>query len=148
MNARVKGSEWEGFGAAPAAKKPKPRDDSAEREFDFQCRAYKLPPAIRKHRMPSASGLLTPKTQVLATWEFDFAFLEQRLLVEIDGGIFMPGGGAHSHPVDITRNMTKRNDAALGGFWLLAFTPREVRNGHAIAFTQKKLATLGWRPAP
>lgn len=106
----------------------------------------KLPVVLEKWKMPNAAGTLTPKTRKVAMWEFDFAFLAHKLLIEIDGGIWRPGGGAHSHPIDITRNMTKQNDAALAGFITLRFTPAEVKSGHAIAFTQRVLATRGWRP--
>ena len=54
----------------------------------------------------------------------------------------MAGGGAHSNPRDIERNMRKRNDAALLGYTVLAFTPRDVTAGNAIAFTQRVLHRL------
>ncbi len=121
--------------------KPK-RSNAAELSFEFQCRALKLPQLEFHYRFPNLAGTLTPKTRKLALWEFDFAFLEFDVLVEIDGGIWI--GGAHSHPVDVTRNMTKQNDATLLGFSILRFTPREVKTGHAVAFTQKLLHKKGW----
>jgi very-short-patch-repair endonuclease len=105
----------------------------------------KLPPVSPQYPI-ARPGVLTPKTRKAAFWYFDFAFVSFKVLVEIDGGIFRPGGGAHSHPVDITRNMSKQNDAALAGFVTLRFTPQEVKSGHAIAFTQKMLCLKGWTP--
>lgn len=126
---------------------PKPKKiNEGEENFAFQCRAMKLPAVVRKWKMPNAAGDLTPKTGKLAMWEYDFTFHEQKVIVEIDGGIWRPGGGAHSHPIDIRRNMTKQNDAALAGFIVLRFTPEEVKAGHAIALTQRVLATRGWKP--
>lgn len=123
---------------------PKPRDDSAERAFEFQCRQFRLPPVQRQYRIVSPF-LKTPKTGKPATWVFDFAFPSHALLVEIDGGIFRPGGGAHSHPVDIRRNMLKQNDAVLLGWSILRFTPEQVKRKsmEAIGFTQRVLFPRG-----
>lgn len=125
--------------------KPVKRNDSAEREFAFQCLAMKLPHVIAQFQL-DRPGVLTPKTRKQARWAFDFGFPDQKVLVEVQGGVWMKGGGAHSHPVDITRNMTKQNDAVQLGYAVLQFTPAEIKNGHAIAFTQRVLHTRGWRP--
>ena len=90
--------------------------------------------------MPKSEFPNNPKRM----WVFDRIFPDFKLIIEIDGGIWI--AGAHGHPVDITRNMTKQNDAALLGFQLLRFTPREAKNGHAITFTQRVLHTKGWKP--
>jgi hypothetical protein len=128
------------FAAIHAAKKRK--IPSEESNFAFQCRALKLPPATPRYRFGQAKHPDSKRR----VWIADFAFLESKVMVEVDGGIWMPKGGAHSHPVDITRNMTKQNDAALLGFVTLRFTPAEVKSGHAIAFTQKVLHSRGWTP--
>ena len=124
-------------------RRPKP-NKTAEISFAFQCRCMRLPPVIEQG-MLERPGVFTPKTHKQAYWVFDFLFRDFKIIVEIDGGIWMRGGGAHSHPVDITRNMTKGNDAALQGYSVLRFTPDEVKSGHAIAFTQRLLAAKGWR---
>ncbi|MFO1465846.1 MAG: hypothetical protein U1F35_05305 [Steroidobacteraceae bacterium] len=121
-----------------------PKVNKGEATFAFQCRAFRLPDVAPKWKMVNSAGTRTPKKRELAMWEFDFAFLVQKVLVEIDGGIWIQG--AHAHPTDITRNMTKQNDAAHAGFITLRFTPAEVKSGHAIAFTQRVLATRGWKP--
>ncbi len=129
-------------GVAPRPKRAK-KDDSAERLFAFQCRAMRLPAVSPQHQL-ARPGVFTPKTRKQSFWVFDFAFLAEQLLVEIDGGIWIQG--AHAHPTDITRNMTKQNDATLAGFQVVRFTPAEVRSGHAVAFTQRVLAAKGWKP--
>lgn len=122
------------------------RDDSGERGFEFQCRAYRLPPVHPQFVLQHSTGELAEKTGRPRIWRFDFAFVEHKVIVEIDGGVWV--GGAHAHPVDITRNMAKRNDAALAGFIVLAFTPKQVKKGEAIAFTQRVLASRGWSGPP
>jgi very-short-patch-repair endonuclease len=121
-----------------------PRDDSGEREFAFQCRTYRLPLLKAQMRLERSDQELR-KDGRPRVWVFDFVFVNHGIIVEIDGGVWI--GGAHGHPLDLTRNMKKRNDAALAGYLILAFTPREVKIGHAIAFTQRVLATRGW-PGP
>jgi len=76
-------------------------------------------------------------------WRADCVFPDYKLICEIDGGIWIRG--AHGHPTDIIRNMTKQNDAMLLGFTVLRFTPAEVRSGHAVEFAQKVLQSKGWK---
>lgn len=119
---------------------------TGEQTFDFQCRSHRLPlhiwkfKLLKSEQLPRKDGKNIPRM-----WEFDFAWPDFNLIVEINGGVWMPGGGAHSHPIDITRNMTKQNDAALAGFFVLQFTPDDVKHGNAIAFTQRVLASKGWK---
>ncbi len=116
------------------------KDDTAERTFAFQCAAGKLPRVVAQSKLPKSAHPNDPKRQ----WVFDFVFRDHGVIVEVNGGIWIQG--AHSHPVDVTRNMRKQNDAAAEGFVVLQFTPREVKSGHAIAFTEKVLRNLGWQP--
>lgn len=118
-------------------KKP---NDYAEKAYEFQCKALRLPAFERQARFPQSEHPGNARRR----WAIDFLFREHKVAIEIDGGIWMAGGGAHSHPIDITRNMTKQNDLALLGILVLRFTPREATNGFAVAFTQRVLATRGW----
>lgn len=119
------------------------KNDEYEREFAFQCLAHKLPACMPQFSFANSRYPEHKRRRHRA----DFCFPDYWLLVEIDGGIWMAGGGAHSHPIDIERNMRKRNDAHLWGYGVLCFTPGEVTNGTAIAFTQKVLFARGWRKA-
>jgi hypothetical protein len=115
-----------------------PKVNVGEETFAFQCRAYKL--AVVEKFFLASSGTFKPmvgKKGQRTGWIFDFSIVGAHLLVEIDGGIWRAGGGAHSHPLDLTRNMHKRNDAALAGYRVVAFTPEEVKSGTAIAFVRK-----------
>lgn len=119
----------------------------AEEDFSFQCRARGLPMFKPKWNLlkvvqtPRKDGRDIPKR-----WEFDFCWPQYHLIVEIDGGIWIPEGGAHSHPVDIERNMEKRNDAASAGFYVFAFTPKQVKSGAAVDRTMRELSARGWQP--
>lgn len=130
---------------------PRRKNDAAHYELDFQCRAHRLPPHVWKG---SAEGEFKVEKRVQKPrkdgkqkhvpdrWRFDFAWPEFGLIVEIDGGVWI--GGAHAHPVDITRNMAKRNDAAFAGFAVLAYTPQQVKRGEAIDDVERWLAARGW----
>lgn len=126
-----------GLAAKPRGRRKKADEDRADREFLFQCRALQLPPVLAQWRFQNSRHPNSASRKHRA----DFAFPDFKLFVEIDGGVWIKG--AHSHPLDILRNMTKGNDAAFLGFTVLHFTPEEVTSGHAIAFTQKVLKTRG-----
>ena len=120
--------------------------ESPEDLFAFHCRGYKLPDVSRQFKL--LKSVQTPRKDnknIPNQWRFDFAWPDFKLIAEIDGGVWMAGGGAHSHPVDIVRNMEKRNDAALHGFVIISFTPQQVKTGEAIAFTQRVLISKGWQ---
>ena len=57
-------------------------------------------------------------------WRFDFAFPEQRVAVEIDGGQWAPGGGRHAKDAD----KDKHNAAVLLGWRVLRFSGEMINN--------------------
>lgn len=124
--------------AKPRGRPKKADEDAADRQFLFQCNALKLPPVFAQWKFPRSDR---PKVRE-SKWRTDFVMHDFKLMIEIDGGIWIKG--AHSHPQDIIRNMTKGNDAALLGYTVLHFTPSEVKSGHAVSFTQKVLTAKGW----
>lgn len=67
-------------------------------------------------------------------WKWDIAFLEQKLAVEVDGGIWVKG--AHGHPLTILRNMQKRNWGARLGWRILSFSTDEAKKGQALSFIE------------
>lgn len=112
------------------------REKSWEDDFAFQVQEHRLPQITRK--------FLFAKQALGRRWEADFAYPDLHLLIEIDGGVWRRGGGAHSHPSNIERDIEKSNDAALLGYCTLRFTSTAVRNGTAIAFLLKVLHDRGW----
>ncbi len=73
----------------------------------------------------------------------DFAWPAQRLVVEIQGGIWRKGGGAHSRPGQIVKDIEKMQLAAIAGWFYMPVTTDQVRNGEALrlieAFMKGKL---------
>jgi hypothetical protein len=73
-------------------------------------------------------------------FEIDWAWPEQKVGVEIQGGIWIPGGkGAHSRPMNIVRDMTKHNLLLDAGWRVWHYTPKEVIDGIAIEHIDKIL---------
>ena len=63
-------------------------------------------------------------------WRIDYAWSEHKLAVEIEGGRWIQG--RHNRPIGFKLDMEKYNQLAMDGYWLLRFTPEEVKNGYAV----------------
>ena len=80
-----------------------------------------------------------PKRQ----WRADFAWLPERVLVEVEGGIWLqtrtgrPKG--HAHPERFAKDVEKYNHAALAGWTLIRVTEAMVRSGEALDYVERAL---------
>ena len=97
-----------------------------EETLAFQIRAMGLPEPVREYQA-------VPKRK----FRYDFAFVQEKLLVEVQGGIWIRG--SHARPKGITRDMTKLNLAQLAGWRVLQFSPAMVRSGEAVKMIAKAL---------
>ena len=68
---------------------------------------------------------------------WDFAFPDERILVEINGGTYTVG--AHSTGKGIARDYEKSNLAQLQGWRCLAFDGKAVRSGVAVEMVRRAL---------
>lgn len=59
-------------------------------------------------------------------WRFDFALVKQKIAIEVEGGIFIPGG--HSTGKGIMRDMEKYNWATVNGWKVLRYTNGTIPN--------------------
>lgn len=62
-------------------------------------------------------------------WRIDFAFVAEKLAVEIEGGAWTQG--RHTRGKGFLSDMAKYNALAVAGWSLLRFTPQQVRSGEA-----------------
>jgi hypothetical protein len=115
---------------------PKPEENEGENLFAFQIKAMGLPAPERQYKFAESLG---------RKFMADFCFVDHKLIVEISGGLWIPGGGAHSRPKKIEQDMERQQYAAYLGFLMMAFTPDQVFSGYAIEWTQKVLRTKGWQ---
>ncbi len=79
-----------------------------------------------------AAGLPRPECEFqfhpLRRWRFDYAFVVPMVAVECDGGLWRKGGGAHSHPLNIERDIEKSNTAVMLGWRILRYAPENLGN--------------------
>lgn len=57
-------------------------------------------------------------------WRFDYAWPEQKVALEVEGGIYIQG--RHSRGWTMEKDMEKYNEAAAQGWRLLRTTPRNL----------------------
>jgi len=103
-------------------------------QFLSACESTGLPTPIPEYKFAA------PERQYRA----DFAFLEARIIVEVDGGVWRQGGGAHSHPTNILRDMERTNEASIRGWRLMRFTPEELNKAQTFLMIKQAIA---WKPA-
>lgn len=70
-------------------------------------------------------------------WRFDYAWLPQRLALEVEGGIWI--GGRHVRGRGYENDCEKYSEAALRGWRVLRVTPAMLRDGRAAAMLERAL---------
>lgn len=70
-------------------------------------------------------------------WRFDFAWVDKKLAVEVEGGVY--SGGRHTRGKGFEGDCEKYAEAALGGWSVLRFSTKQVLSGMAIKYIQKAL---------
>lgn len=56
----------------------------------------------------------------------DYAFLERKIILEIEGGIWLRGGGRHNRGSGFLKDLSKYNEAAILGWRVLRITPQQL----------------------
>lgn len=102
----------------------------------------KLTGFIRQHHF-------NPKNKRLS---FDFAHLDLKLAVEVEGGLRMfkktktgkviAVTGKHTSVAGFTRDCVKYNDAMIDGWYILRVTLKQVENKQAIIWVQRMVDKL------
>lgn len=124
------------FGVIGIGARARSRQINYEAELAFQYRTLRLPEPVEQL-------YFAPPRRFRA----DFGWPAFKLLVEVQGGIWRPGGGAHSHPIDIERDIERQQYMVMLGWWCLPVTPQQVKSGEAAELTQRALVRLGWQPS-
>jgi hypothetical protein len=94
--------------------------------FDTQIAALGLPRPVAEH-------VFHPTRK----WRFDWAWLDHKLGVEIDGGT--RGGGRHNRHDGYSEDCVKLNEAVILGWRVMRFTTEQVADGSALSAIQKAL---------
>ncbi|WP_018674859.1 helix-turn-helix domain-containing protein [Riemerella columbina] len=70
-------------------------------------------------------------------WRFDFAFVNEKLAIEVEGGVWT--GGRHTRGDGFLKDMEKYNEAARLGWRLLRTTPNQVETKQFISLIKNTL---------
>ena len=74
-------------------------------------------------------------------FQADFWVVGTRILIEVNGGLYRtkhnPEGGAHGSVKGILADIERLNQATLNHYYMLRFTPAQVKSGEALDFIQK-----------
>lgn len=166
MPALPKQAEMSGMETSAAAtllvSAKRQREKKAEKKtakedaFDFQLRSYQLPRFERNYMFAlEALG---------RRWQFDFAFVQYKVAVEIEGLVVQrvhiatldPGGrvvkvepqlivrGRHASVDGFNEDCIKYASAIELDWDVLRFTPKQVQDRVAIEHTQRVLVRKGW----
>jgi len=106
---------------------PRQSSSAGEETLALHLRSVKSPPFVREF-----------KFHPVRRWRFDFAFPEQMVAVEVEGGAW--NGGRHTRGSGFTADCEKYNAAALLGWRVFRFTVKQVESGEAIKTLEVALA--------
>jgi very-short-patch-repair endonuclease len=70
-------------------------------------------------------------------WRFDAAWPHAKIAVEIDGGVFLPGGGRHSRGAGYRADCEKYAEAAILGWRVIRVLPEHVKSGVALGWIER-----------
>jgi very-short-patch-repair endonuclease len=97
-------------------KKKQSQASKVEDSLFAEMKLFGLPLPVRQH-------IFHPTRR----WRFDFAWIDRKIAVEIQGGIFMKGGGAHNRGAFMELDYDKINAAQVLGWKVFQFGPSQCR---------------------
>ena len=97
-----------------------------EDKLAFHIRATNLPSVERQY-----------KFHPTRRWKADFCWVKEKLIVEVQGGIWIQG--RHSRGGGYTKDCEKMNEAVLMGYKYLKVTKEHINSGQAILWVEKVL---------
>lgn len=83
--------------------------------FETLCKSYGIKGVSSEHIFAKELG---------RKWRFDFAIIEHKIAIEIEGGVWI--AGRHNRGSGFIKDMEKYNTAAMLGWRILRFTPQQI----------------------
>lgn len=96
-------------------------EEALNQDLDLLVKAHKVPPFEREFTFFGGRK-----------WRSDFAFPEQKLLIEVEGGSWI--GGRHNRGTGYQEDLRKYNTASIEGWTVFRFTTEMVKQGEAISW--------------
>src|SRR5262245_12547573 len=104
-------------------------------------KAQKLAPADELAAQIKLAGLREPireyRFNPSRRWRADFAWPDRRLLLEVEGAVFV--NGRHTRGKGFTADIEKYNQAVLDGYKVLRVTPEHIKRGYALGLLAAEL---------
>jgi len=91
-----------------------------------QCKMLNLPEPEEEYTFHPERG-----------WRFDLAWPALRVAVEVEGGLYLPGGGRHNRGKGYENDCEKYSEASILGWVLVRVTYKMIRHGKALALIEK-----------
>jgi len=97
---------------------------------------------LRAHRLPvpEPEYRFAPPRK----WRFDYAWVERRVALEIEGGVWKHG--RHTRGVGYIKDLIKYNEASTRGWTVIRVTPEMLLRAETVAWITE--AIRRWRAAP
>jgi len=114
---------------------------------DLAAKLYRRAPSrleatLSLHMRPAG---LNPETEyrfhASRRWRFDFAFPDQKVAIEAEGGTWGQKKSRHTTGSGFEKDCTKYNAAVVAGWRVLRFTGRMITDGTALQTIEKALNT-------
>lgn len=115
---------------AMAAAIRKAKADTLAKHFRLLCKHHGVPFPAREVRFH--------KTRM---WRFDYAWEEEKVALEVDGGAFIPGGGRHNRGAGFVADNKKMSAAAALGWKVIRVTPKDLCTEETITLVRQALET-------
>lgn len=111
-------------------------------------RARRARPDVPFVQQCTEAGLTPPVRELhfhpTRRWRFDYAFVDARLALEVQGGAFKTTGGRgrHTRGPGYREDLAKLNEAQLLGWRVLQVLPEDIRSGRALLLVQRALGCV------
>jgi very-short-patch-repair endonuclease len=90
-----------------------------------------------------AAGLPAPETEWRFApprrWRFDYAWVEHKVALEVDGGVWLKSPGRHTRGSGWVKDTEKLNTAASMGWRMMRCTPDQITTQTTLDFIRQAL---------
>jgi|TARA_R110000824_G_scaffold75309_4_gene191222 very-short-patch-repair endonuclease len=90
---------------------------------------------LKSNKLPSFD--IEYRFHPVRRWRFDFAWVEQKVALEIEGGVW--SGGRHTNPKGFINDCEKYNSAIVLGWHVLRCTSLHIKSGQMIDWVKALL---------
>jgi very-short-patch-repair endonuclease len=112
--------------AQAAARDAREIAEAAKRKLVWLLGTVGLPEPVSEHAFHETRG-----------WRFDLAYVDPRIGIEIEGGVYEGNRGRHMRTKGFLEDINKYNEAAIAGWRLIRVTHAMIHNGKAVQLIER-----------